>query len=631
MSLPCEWFSAMEIAGLPGVPTTPQGVNKSFRDLPANIRRKRKGRGACWEIHISALPTKTQATLLLKEKSQSVDLNEKDDAYGSQKRQTLWAYYEAKPQKAKDEAEKRFDILQAVEVMTNNGVKLGEAIASLAKHSNVSISSIRGWRKLVNGSDKYDWLAILVPKHAGRQQEAMCTSEAWEVFKADYLRLEAPAAQACYERLQRTAKQENWKVPSLKTLLRKIEKEIPRPVLILAREGKEALGRSFPSQERDHSFYHALEAVNADGHKFDVFVRFPDGEVCRPLMVAWQDIFAAKILSYRIEKTENSDSVRLSFGDMAKRYGIPRHAYLDNGRGFASKWITGGIANRYRFKVKEEDPAGILTKMGVEVHWATPYHGQAKPIERAFRDLCEYVAKHPAFEGAYTGNSPSAKPENYGDRSIPLHVFKEILDQEITAHNARKGRRSAVCAGSRSFDEVFNESYSKSIIRKASEEQLRFCLLAAEKVTSSKQDGSITLLGNRYYTDILAVHAGKKVVARFDPQNLHNGIHVYLLDGRYICQAECTQKAGFGDTQAAREHNKIRNQYKKAAKQQLKREVSLTALEVSAMIPQLDTEEETPVSKVVKAMFETKKPKEDIDDVEGAFGIGVQRLFQATR
>uniref|UniRef100_UPI0039800C3B transposase domain-containing protein n=1 Tax=Salmonella sp. s54836 TaxID=3159673 RepID=UPI0039800C3B len=92
------------------------------------------------------------------------------------------------------------------------------------------------------------------------------------------------------------------------------------------------------------------------------------------------------------------------FRDVVERYGIPHHAWLDNGRGFASKLLTGGVANRYRFKVREEDPTGILVALGVQIHWATPYHGQAKPIERAFRDLCDRVAKHPAFAGAYTGH-----------------------------------------------------------------------------------------------------------------------------------------------------------------------------------------------------------------------------------
>ncbi|HOK71525.1 MAG TPA: hypothetical protein PLM83_08745, partial [Bacillota bacterium] len=35
-----------------------------------------------------------------------------------------------------------------------------------------------------------------------------------------------------------------------------------------------------------------------------------------------------------------------------------------------------------------------------EVHWTTPYHGQSKPIERAWKTLCEEVSKHPKFAGA---------------------------------------------------------------------------------------------------------------------------------------------------------------------------------------------------------------------------------------
>jgi hypothetical protein len=45
-------------------------------------------------------------------------------------------------------------------------------------------------------------------------------------------------------------------------------------------------------------------------------------------------------------------------------FGIPVHCVLDNGRGFASKWITGGNATRFRFKVQAEDPTGLLVGLG---------------------------------------------------------------------------------------------------------------------------------------------------------------------------------------------------------------------------------------------------------------------------
>jgi putative transposase len=139
---------------------------------------------------------------------------------------------------------------------------------------------------------------------------------------------------------------------------------------------------------------------------------------------------------------------RLAFADLFSKWGIPAGCLLDNGRAFASKWITGGAKTRFRFKIREEEPTGILTALGVRIHWATPYRGQSKPIERAFRDLCDTIASHPAVHGAYTGNHIDAKPENYGiaggsDRD----VFVELVSRGIAAHNARPGRRTETARG----------------------------------------------------------------------------------------------------------------------------------------------------------------------------------------
>lgn len=69
-----------------------------------------------------------------------------------------------------------------------------------------------------------------------------------------------------------------------------------------------------------------------------------------------------KILGWRCDVSENIDSIRLSFMDVVTRYGIPEdfHITIDNTRGAANKWLTGGAPNRYRFKVKEDDPKGLF-------------------------------------------------------------------------------------------------------------------------------------------------------------------------------------------------------------------------------------------------------------------------------
>ncbi|VEI46997.1 Bacteriophage Mu transposase [Actinobacillus equuli] len=46
--------------------------------------------------------------------------------------------------------------------------------------------------------------------------------------------------------------------------------------------------------------------------------------------------------------------------DVIYKYGIPRHITIDNTRAAANKWMTGGVPNRYRFKVKPDDPKGII-------------------------------------------------------------------------------------------------------------------------------------------------------------------------------------------------------------------------------------------------------------------------------
>jgi len=637
------WFSAAELAGLPGIPGTTQKINARAKRENWNSRKKSKGKGL--EYDLNSLPITTQAALLttitsespappaggspsnqgltspgVTDAAPSTHTTERADtpagspdslpgdepAPFSYCRDELWLWAESRSQAQRDKGFFRANLLRQVMNLVANGQTFRNAATSVGLANGVSAANLRNWYYGANGKpgaqayDIADWPAALISGHTGRITTATCSPEAWDYFKADYLRLEAPKARAVYNRLKRAAKAHGWSIPSQRTLERRIKREVPRAAVLLARQGKDALKYSYPAQERDRSVFHAIEGVNADGHKFDVFVKWPDGEVGRPLMVAWQDLYSGKLLSYRVDKTENTDSVRLSFGDMVEKYGIPEHVYLDNGRSFASKWMTGGVKNRYRFKVREDEPDGIIKNLGAEVHWATPYHGQSKPIERMFLDLCEYVAKHPAFSGAYTGNNPTAKPENYGSNAIPLDKFLAILDSEIADHNAREGRLSKTCAG-RSLDATFNESYEHSPIRKATAQQRRLWLLAAEGIKVRK-DGTITLNAekeNRYWNEMLHDLAGQKMVVRFDPQDLHSLVHVYTLDGRYICEAKCIEAAGFNDTVAAREHAKARNQFKRAAKEQLKANRRMDALEAAKLLPTV-TPTETADPRIVR-------------------------------
>ncbi len=307
--------------------------------------------------------------------------------------------------------------------------------------------------------------------------------------------------------------------------------------------------------------------------------------------------------------------MRLAFADLLKNHGVPQAVLLDNGRAFASKWLTGGAKNRFRFKIKAEEPQGLLTALGCKIHWAMPYHGQSKPIERAFKDLCESIAKHPFCAGAYTGNSPSAKPENYASKAIEIEAFRTHANRQIALHNAQTGRTGGVCNG-RSFDAVYNQSYAQAPITKATPQQQRAFLMAAEKVLAHRDDASVRILGNRFWHKKLAPYAGKHLTVRFDPDAPRDGVQVETPDGRLVCFAPCIAAIGYTDQAAARAHAKAQKQHKKATKEELAAQRTLSAAEVAAGLSTGAPPAEEHTSKIITGVFAQRKSDEEVSQEE---------------
>lgn len=570
-----HWWTADELAeaGLPDMPATKRNINKmadrlGWRTTPGCARR-RPGRGGGWEYHWSVLPMAARRALLASAAREPEERPARDAA---------WAEYEALPDRDKEKAADRLRALQFAEGLHRSGCTQVVAMAEAAREQGVSPRTLYNWAEMVEGVAHADRLAYLAPRHRMARRRAVARAEVseefWNYLKSDYLRLERPSFSSCYRRAARVAREEGWETAPERTMRRRLDAEVSPLTITLCRKGVDALKRLYPAQTRDRLSLHALEAVNADYHRFDVFVRWPaepgsnsgEGEIVRPQLVAFQDIYSGRILSWRIDRTPNKVGVSLALGDLIERFGIPARVVLDNGREFANKFLTGGVPTRYRFKVKDDDIPGVLTTLGVQVHWATPYSGQSKPIERAFRDLADDIARDPRFAGAYTGNRPDAKPENYGSAAIPLEAFLRIVAAGIEEHNARPGRRGQTTAG-RSILETFEASYASAPIRKATAEQRRLWLMGAEGVRADSRTGLVRFMGNEYWAEWLHEVAGQKLVARFDPADLRGGLHLYALSGEYLGLAGCREAGGFFDIEEAREHAAARRAWIKAEKQ----------------------------------------------------------------
>jgi hypothetical protein len=585
---PREWFTAAELAdlGLPGLAGDKRSINRraqeerwSMRSMPSGepLCRARAGRGGGMEFHASLLPG--TARIELAKRGMSSDRPEptvvEADAGG-------WRWYESQAAKVRAEATRRLAIIGEIELLEEAGMTRTAAIGAASDAHSIGKATLWSWLRLVEGVARENRLPALAPRRKGGGSEVEVDPHLWAVFKSDYLRPSQPTLSSCYERASAIAAERGLNMPSERTFRRRCERELDPGLIKYRREGEEALRRSIPAQRRTVEHLHALEHVNVDGHKFDVFVRLDDGRVTRPMMVAIQDIYSSKFLAWRLDLSETAVLTRLAFADLFRDYGIPKACTLDNGKAFASKWITGGAKTRFRFKIKEEEPTGLLTALGIKIHWAIPYRGQSKPIERAFRDMCDTIAKHPAMEGAYTGNTPLAKPENYGSRAIPFAEFVQHVDRGIAAHNARLGRRGRHYRG-RSFDEVFTESYAAAPIGKATPEQLRMALLAAEQKRVNRQTGEVELYGNRYWSEQCAGLGGQLVTIRFDPDALHSDVHLYGNDGRYLTTANLIADTGFDDVAGAHATAKRLRSYRERVRHGEQAEQLLAAEELAAL------------------------------------------------
>lgn len=617
------WLLASELAGVVGLPGSDRNVREQLKKLATEnpeLARKRQGTKGT-EYHISLLPTATQTALYKREGQIKVGDQvlalPKKKSQQSYCREALWARWNKTNHAAQAKAQFALRTVQAVFALKRNGIKLMDAYDSVCAEYGIALSTLRRHCSMVKGIDEADWAPALLPKHfeasqsKKKNQFAFVSPDAWEAFKADYLSLEQPAMTVCYERLKDTAKGKDWVLPSLKSLARRIAHEIPAQQLVLLREGEHALHQLYPPQERTVEGLHALEWINGDGYLHNVFVKWFNGEVLRPKTWFWQDIYSRKIIGWRCDISENTDSIRLSLMDVCEKYGVPKEITIDNTRAAANKWMTGGVANRYRFKVKEDDPLGIIPMLGIKLHWSSVIlgkgHGQAKPVERMFGvgGLEEYIDKHPLCRGAYTGPNPMAKPDNYGSKAIAAEDFLKAIAKGVEMYNAKENRNTEICKGFMSFDQAFDISYQNAEIRKATKAQLQLMMLQAEAVRVSKHGtivldagGSIKGRKNRYFNETMMNYVGQKLVARFDPLKLHDSLEIYALNGVHICTAECLEKDAFGDTQSARETKRKRTQFTKSNKLAAAAKISVDQLELAAMMRPA-AEEIIPETKVV--------------------------------
>lgn len=654
-----EWYSVQELLGTSGLPSSDRGITKKA-ERENWVKRNREGvKGLTYEYHLHSLPPETQQALKLQAALAVVPIAEMP---AQKPNLDLVRKLNQSSDKAREKAKAKTEACLQLQAFLDQGFPLTQALAGAANAKNVSIGSLKNWYYKAKAHPVNDWLAVLIGESGKAKKpsrKAFIEQEAWDCFLADYLRPEEPDMRASYRRTETLAKHYGWQIASFQTFQRRLAEEVPYEVILLKRKGANAVAKLVPALRRTVKDILAGEWINGDGYQHNVFVKWHTGEIVRPKTWFWQDVRTRKILGYRTSISENTDSIRHALMDVIYHVGIPKTVTLDNTRAAANKAMTGGLDNRYRFKHDELDPKGILPILGIEVHFTSILygegHGQAKPIERAFGrgGIGEKVDKRPELSGFYTGKNVLEKPDNYngGKEGVDYNTFLKALAAGVEEYNSQLKRDTEMCRGELSFNQVWERDYLPTNIRQANTEQLRILFLQAETV-SIKKNGEFTLkaagklygLTNVYWAQELIGISEKKVVVRFDPDDLHGDVYVYDINGSFLATAICREAKGFGDTTASREQGRLYKQVVKRAKEGAKALEMLEAHELASLAPVVEAPQ--PIEQKVKESLLGKLPtttivqdrnalrvveedEDELSEFERAFQRGVTLLKQS--
>lgn len=630
-------FNAKELAqlALTCLPTSDRRIlEKAKRENWQS--QKRQGRGGGVEYAFSTLPIEIQQEILLKTTPQQTAVEvQKIEETRPLASNELWQMWDEASVMAQEKAKAKLGAMFAIASLVETGTNLLQAIEMVAGKQNaelqrgekpLTVGSLKNWWYRVKDAPRQDWLPLMLCNSGKASKNvAEMSEEAWKFFKNSYYSREQRTFNHCYQILKETAALQGWVIPAVSSLKRKMEREVSQIEATYRRGGTYAMSRLYPSQVRTVAMLQAMEWINGDGYQHNVWVRFPDGEIKRPKSWIWQDVRTRKILAARTDKSENTDTIRLALLDVISRYGLPKHLTIDNTRAAANKKMTGGIKNRYRYTVKEDEVQGIIPALGIQLHWTSIQfgkgRGQAKPVERAFSHggLGDYVDKHILLAGAYAGANAYEKPDydgkNGSEQPVDYATFIMALEQGIAQWNNVENRLSEICAGQMSYEQAFERDWAEAEKRPITQSQLRILLTLHEEATL-QPDGTFKLnagkIGsnkNRYECVELIGSQHHKVVVRYDPADLHNKVWVYALTGEYLGEAQATEKVGFGDSQAGREYNRKMREWVRNQEKAIKARMAAEEMELANYIPDVELEE-----RFMEVLNDfTKEPKAPIE------------------
>lgn len=219
--------------------------------------------------------------------------------------------------------------------------------------------------------------------------------------------------------------------------MQKQEFEGMRNAWFLASRGtREYKNKVMVKGSRDTKGLQVMQIVMGDEHTFDCWVSYkqPNGKVIaiKPHLAAWVDMRSRVIMGDVMCKDANSDILKQSLLKMiySEPGGVPEYLYIDNGKDYTAKTMTGRDRNDRSGMNFDNETMGFYKSIGIkDDHRALPYEPWSKgQIERFFRTVCN---KFTRWMKSYTGTLTGSKTSDKVDKDIKRMLERgELLTLE---------------------------------------------------------------------------------------------------------------------------------------------------------------------------------------------------------
>lgn len=443
-----NWYTPQELAGLPCMPGTVQGIRKvAQRECWEGQRRI--GSKAI-EYAFAVLPKETQAALITAAVATSKPETPADTHVLASGRDVENASRLSDAQSSVMTA--RLSFVREIERMSKV-VSQNRAILTLVALAKTGDLSPYLNDRVIRANDRKTesrslsertlkrWLADyrahgetgLAP--ARRQKDMSVPAWAGEFLK-HYQRPQKPSVEAAYEQFKQVHGEVHASVcPSIHAVRRWLKKLSPS-VRERGRMGPHELNALKAYNRRQADMLWPNDVWVADGHTFDAEVINPlTGQIFRPEITMVIDWATRRIVGFSVNLAESTLATLDTLRDGVSRCGMYKIFYVDNGSGFDNSTV---------YEVND--------RLGGTITHSLPYNSQARGvIERPHKTILVRLAKtFDSYIGADMDKEAATKTHKLSRKQLALGiaptvvpefaVFFSDLQQALDEYNRRPHR-----------------------------------------------------------------------------------------------------------------------------------------------------------------------------------------------